>query len=116
MTKYNLIIIECKTQTPYLDLTKEELFEHLWEWTYDDDLWYNIDEWYDNEVKRVEYDEELEGYIVSTFIPENMFHNYEEDEVDCVAFSNGDKVSIYEGDEDLLEFVKNKIKEHYEKV
>jgi len=113
MIKYNLIIIESKVQTQYLNLTEEEFFKYLWEWTFEYDLWDIIesDDLLSNE-------EELEDWIWDFVIPQCMLHNYDDDEIDCVAFTNSDEkchVSIYEGNENLVKFILNKIKEHYGK-
>lgn len=103
MNSYNLIIIENKYPDAYLNLTKNSFYEKLWEWTYEDDLWDYIEE-----CQKEPSDEELE-----TFIIENMFHRYEDDDVDCFAFINTeDGVKEYSIEDDLYKFIKNKIKEH----
>ena len=115
MTNYNLIIIECKIQTCYLNLTKREFFEHLWEWTFEYDLWDNIEA---NNL--LSNREDLEDWILNFVIPECMLHNYEDDEIDCIAFTNSDekcKVHMYKGDdEDLIDFIIEKINKHYENL
>lgn len=51
---------------------------------------------------------------ICQFIDENIFHKWEDDDVDCFAFVNTDEGIIeYQVDKELLEFVKSKIKEHY---
>lgn len=106
MNKYNLVIIEGKQRTPYLNLTEQAFYDTLWEWAYEDDLWDYIEE--DNPT-----DEELENYL-DTFIRENMFHEYEDDDVDCFAFINDeDYVKEYQIDKNIIEFVRGKIKEYY---
>ena len=103
MNNYNLVIIENKYPDAYLNLTKDSFYEKLWEWTYEDDLWDYIEE-----CQREPSDEELE-----TFIIENVFHRYEDDDVDCFAFINTeDGVKEYSIEDGLYEFIKNKIKEH----
>lgn len=109
MIKYNLVIIENKQRIPFLNLTEQEFYDKLWEWTYEDDLWDYIDE--DNPTE-----EELEDSL-DTFIRENMFHEYEDDDIDCFAFVDTDEGIVeyqVNKDKELLEFVKSKIKEHYD--
>ena len=107
MIKYNLVIIENKHRIPFLNLTEQEFYDKLWEWTYEDDLWDYIDE--DNPTE-----EELEDSL-DTFIRENMFHEYEDDDIDCFAFVDTDEGIVeYQVNKELLEFVKSKIKEHYD--
>lgn len=107
MIKYNLVIIENKQRIPFLNLTEQEFYDKLWEWTYEDDLWDYIDE--DNPTE-----EELENRL-DTFIRENMFHEYEDDDVDCFAFVDTDKGIVeYQVNKELFEFVKSKIEEHYD--
>ena len=106
---YNFILNEDKYLTECFNLTKEEFFEKLWEWTYKDDLW----DFIESESPDTEY---LENYICEVFINENIFHQYEDDEVDCYAFivdDNG-RVYIYNWNRDLIDFVYTKIKEHYD--
>lgn len=104
MKEYNLVIVEGKQCIPFLNLTEQTFYDKLWEWTYEDDLWDYIDENDSNE-------EELENAICQ-FIDENMFHKYEDDDVDCFAFIVDDSVKEYQVDEGLFEFVYAKIKEY----
>lgn len=107
--KYNLVIIEGKQCIPFLNLTEKEFYDKLWEWTYEEDLWDYLEE--NNPT-----DEELENAIYQ-FIDENMFHKYEDDEVNCFAFVNTDEgIGEYQISERLVEFVKSKIKENYENI
>ena len=104
MNKYNLVIIESKQCIPFLNLTEKEFYDKLWEWTYEDELWDYIDD--DNPTE-----EELENAL-DQFINENMFHQYEDDDVDCFAFIVDDSVKEYQIDEGLFEFIHSKIEEH----
>ena len=54
--------------------------------------------------------------LVIFFIPEDLFHRYEDDDLNCFAFTVSDeKLNVREYDEDkTLEFVLNKIKKHYD--
>ena len=104
MNKYNLVIIEGKQRIPFLNLTEQAFYNKLWEWTYEDDLWDYIDE--NNPTE-----EELENAL-DQFIRENVFHEYEDDDVDCFAFIVDDSVKEYQIDEGLFEFIYAKIKEH----
>lgn len=108
MIKYNLVIIENKQCTPYLNLTEQAFYDKLWEWTYKDDLW----DW----IEENNPDEEELKNIVFRFINENMFHKYEDDDIDCFAFVEDDSIKEYQIDENIIEFVHNKIKEHYENI
>ena len=101
---YNIIITEYKTHTSFLNLSKEEFFKKLWEWTYEDDLWDYIEENNPSE-------EDLREALYQ-FINENIFHQYEDDDVDCFAFIVDDSVKEYQIDEGLFEFIYAKIKEH----
>ena len=106
MNKYNLVIIEGKQRTPYLNLTEQAFYDTLWEWTYKYDLWDYIEE---DDLT----DEELKNFL-DIFIRENMFHEYEDDDVDCFAFINdGDCIKEYQIDENIVKFVHGKIKEYY---
>lgn len=106
MFKYNLIIIEGKQCIPYLNLTEQAFYDTLWEWTYKYDLWDYIEE---DDVT----DEELKKFL-DTFIRENVFHEYEDDDIECFAFINdGDCVKEYQIDENIIEFIQSKIKENY---
>ena len=104
MIKYNLVIIENKQCIPFLNLTEQAFYDKLWEWTYEDDLWDYLDE---NDPT----DEELENALYQ-FIRENMFHEYEDDDVDCFAFIVDDSVKEYQVDEGLFKFIYAKIKEY----
>lgn len=107
MNNYNLVIIEGKQCIPFLNLTEQTFYNKLWEWTYEDDLWDCIDDNNPNE-------EELEN-VLYQFIREDMFHEYEYDDVDCFAFVNTDEGIVeYQISDGLIEFVKSKIKEHYD--
>ena len=107
MNNYNLVMIENKTHIPFLNLTEKEFYDKLWEWTYEDDLWDYLDE--NNPTE-----EDLEDALCQ-FIDENVFHKYEDDDVDCFAFVNiNEEIVEYQVSERLLEFVKSKIKEHYD--
>ena len=108
MIKYNLIIVENKQCIPFLNLTEKEFYDKLWEWTYEYDLWDYLDE--NNPT-----DEELENALYQ-FIRENVFHEYEDDDVDCFAFINTDKGVIeYQVNDELFRFIHNKIKEYNER-
>jgi hypothetical protein len=107
MNKYNLVILEAKQCIPFLNLTEQEFYDKLWEWTYEDDLWDYIEE--NNPTK-----EELEN-VLDQFIRENMFHEYEDDDVDCFAFTVEDSVKEYQIDEGLYKFIYSKIEEHNER-
>ena len=106
---YNFVIIEGKVKSEYLNFYSEEaFFEALWEWTYEDDLWDFIEE---NKP-----DKEYLIHYIDNFIDENIFHEYEEDEIDCYAFVVDDgKVYTYNWNKPLEDFVMKKVKEHYEK-
>lgn len=107
MNNYNLVLIENKHCIPFLNLTEQAFYDKLWEWTYEDDLWDYIDE---NEPT----EEDLED-VLAQFIDDNMFHKWEDDDVDCFAFINTDEGIVeYQISETLIEFVKFKIKEHYD--
>ena len=109
MFKYNLVIIEGKQCIPYLNLTEKAFYDTLWEWTYEDDLWDYIEE-------NKPTEEELENFL-DTFIRENVFHEYEDDDVSCFAFINDDDcIKEYQIGEDIIEFIHNKIEEHYENI
>ena len=105
MKKYNILIIEAKQCIPYLNLSEQTFYNTLWEWTYEDDLW----DW----IEENNPDEEELKNIVLQFINENMFHKYEDDDVNCFAFINDeDYVKEYQINEGLFEFVYAKIKEY----
>lgn len=105
---YNFIIVEYKVITEYLNIQSEEgFFEKLWEWTYEDDLWDYID---DNDPG----EEELIDYINNVFIEENVFHKYEDDEINCYAFKVDDfgEVTTYTWDQPLEDFIMQKVREY----
>ena len=109
MITYNFIIIDDKVVHPFLNiLNEEEFLEKLWEWCYIDDLWDYLDENPDSK--------DLEDYILDIFIPEDLFHRYEDDDLNCFAFTVSDeKLDVREYNEyRALQFVLNKIKKHYE--
>lgn len=110
MNNYNLVMIENKQRIPFLNLTEKEFYDKLWEWTYEDDLWDYIDDNNPNE-------EELNN-VIYQFINENVFHKWEDDDdVNCFAFINTDEGIVeYQISDKLFEFVKSKIKEHYEHI
>lgn len=110
MNNYNLVITECKEHIPFLNISEQAFYDKLWEWTYEDDLWDYIDE--NNDLIEDEFDN-----VIFQFIDENMFHKYEDDDVDCFAFVNTDEGIVeYQVSDGLVEFVKSKIKEHYENI
>lgn len=104
MIKYNLVIIENKQCTPYLNLTEQTFYDKLWEWTYKNDLWDYLEE-------NIPTNEELKN-VLGQFIREDMFHQYEDDDIDCFAFIEDDSIKEYQIDKGLFEFVYAKIKEH----
>lgn len=107
MNNYNLVIIENKQYIPFLNLTEQEFYDKLWEWTYEDDLWDYID---DNNP-----DEETLNNAICQFTDENIFHKLEDDNVNCFAFMNTDEGIVeYQVSNTLVEFVKSKVKEHYD--
>lgn len=107
MNNYNLVIIENKQRIPFLNLNEQEFYDKLWEWTYEDDLWDYIDE--NNPT-----DEELE-YALDQFINEQVLHKWEDDTINCFAFVNTDEGIVeYQISDRLIEFIKSKIKEHYD--
>ena len=114
MINYNFVITDTnKTISPFLNfLNENEFLEKLWEWCYDDDLWDFLDE--NPEVLNNE--EDLENYILDTFISEDLFHRYEDDDLNCFAFTASDeKLDVREYDEDrALSFISGKIKKHYD--
>ena len=114
MTTYNFIIIDInKSINSFLNILDEnEFLEELWEWCYEDDLWIYLDE----TPEVLNDSEELEDYLINTFIPEDLFHRYEDDDLNCFAFTATDeKLNVREYDEDrALSFILNKIKEHYD--
>lgn len=107
MKNYNLVLFENKQCSPFLNLTEQSFYDKLWEWTYEDDLWDYIDDYNPTE-------EELENGI-DQFIREHILHKLEDDDVDCFAFVNTDNGLVeYQVSNELIEFVKTKIKEHYD--
>jgi len=116
MITYNFVILDFnKTISPFLNFVDEnEFLEKLWEWCYEDDLWDYLDE--NPEV--LTNSEDLENYILNTFIPEDLFHRYEDDDLNCFAFTVSDeKLDTKEYNEDrALSFILDKIKEHYENI
>lgn len=114
MITYNFIITDInKSINSFLNLLDEnEFLKKLWEWCYEDGLWDFIDE--NPEV--LTNSEDLENYILDTFIPEDLFHSYEDDDLNCFAFTVSDeKLNVREYDKDrALAFVLNKIKEYYD--
>lgn len=106
MNNYNLVVIENKQCSSFLNISEQAFYDKLWEWTYEDDLWDYID---DNNLNEEELKE-----AVDQFIYENVFHKWEDDDVDCFAFVNTDKGIVeYQASEELFDFIKSKIKEHY---
>ena len=114
MNTYNFVIIGInKTINSFLNfLDENEFLEKLWDWCYEDDLWDFLDE--NPEV--LNNKDYLEEWILNTFIPEDLFHRYEDDDLNCFAFTASDeKLDVREYNEDrALAFVLNKIKEHYD--
>ena len=113
MITYNFIITEDKVIHPFLNiLNEDEFLEELWEWCYEDNLWDFLDEY----PEVLTNSEDLENYILDTFIPEDLFHYYEDDDLNCFAFTASDeKLDVREYDKDrALAFVLNKIKKHYD--
>ena len=116
MTTYNFIIIDInKSINSFLNILDEnEFLEELWEWCYEDDLWdylYETPEVLNNK-------EELEEFLLNRFIPEYLFHHFEDDEINCFAFTVSDeKLDTRKYNEDrALSFILNKIKERYENI
>lgn len=106
MIKYNLVIIEDKQWIPFLNLTEQEFYDKLWEWTYEDNLWDYIDDDHP--------DEETLNDAIYQFIDEYVFHKWEDDDVNCFAFVEDGEVKEYQISKELFEFIKLKIKEHYD--
>lgn len=108
MNKYNLVIIENKQCIPFLNLTEQVFYDKLWEWTYEDNLWDYLEENNPSE-------EDLKD-VLCQFIDENIFHKFEDDDVDCFAFINTDEGIVeYQVKDELFKFIYNKIKEHNER-
>ena len=114
MITYNFVIIDNnKAISPFLNFVDENKFlEKLWDWCYEDDLWDYLDE----TPEVLNNSEDLEDYLLNIFIPEYLFHHYEDDELNCFAFTVSDeKLDVREYDEDrTLSFVLNKIKKVYD--
>lgn len=114
MINYNFVITDIdKVISPFLNILNEkEFLEKLWEWCYDNDLWDFLDE--NPEV--LTNSEDLENYILDTFIPEDLFHRYEDDDLNCFAFTVSDeKLDVREYNESrALSFILNKIKKRYD--
>ena len=107
MSNYNLVMIENKTHIPFLNLTEQAFYDKLWEWTYEDDLWDYLDE--NNPTE-----EDLEDALCQ-FIDGNVFHKWEDDDIDCFAFINTDEGIVeYQISDRLINFIKSRIKEHYD--
>lgn len=105
MINYNILIIDGKNVYPYFNLNETEFLEKLWRWTY-------IDELFDTIKERDFSKEDLEDYLIENFIPEDVFHNYEDDDLTCFAFTASDeKLEVKEFDnyEMLLPFIMDKI-------
>ena len=111
---YNVIFIIFKGISSYTNLTKEEFFDKLWEWTYEDDLWDFLDE-----AKPTK--EDLIAYLDNVFIDEDMFHKFDEDDTSCYAFCIEEKsylnpetkVFEYSWNQELEDYVMNKVLERY---
>ena len=119
MVSYNIVFTEYKTHTPFLNLSKEEFFKKLWEWTYEDDLWdYLIDE---PEILKDENKEDLEDWLWNVFIPDSVFHEDEDETISCYAFvtkssvNNSVIVEEYYFRQDLVDFIYKKIEQKYDK-
>lgn len=111
---YNVAFVIYKDVSSYTNLTKEEFFDKLWEWTYEDDLWDFIDE---TEPTK----EELISYLYNVFIDENIFHTFEDDDTSCYAFcvdvqgTTNITTSIFEYSEnqELEDYIMSKVLERY---
>ena len=116
MITYNFVIIDTsKVISPSLNfLNEKEFLEELWKWCYEGDLWDYLDE----TPEVLTNSEDLENYILDIFIPEYLFHRYEDDDLNCFAFTVSDeKLDTKEYDEDrALSFVLDKIKKRYENI
>lgn len=113
MITYNFIINEGKVRHSFLNILNENKFlKELWEWCYEDDLW----DYLDDNPEVLNDSEELEDYLLNTFIPEDLFHRYEDDDLNCFAFTvSEEKLEVREYNEDrALSFILNKIKERYD--
>lgn len=110
---YNFVIIDDKVISPFLNFIDEnEFLEKLWDWCYEDDLWDYLDE----TPEILNNSKDLEDYLLNTFIPEDLFHKYEDDDLNCFAFTVSDeKLDVREYDETrALTFVLDKIKKGYD--
>ena len=111
---YNVVFFIYKEGSSYTNLTKEEFFDKLWEWTYEDDLWDFLDE---AEPTK----EDLIAYLDNVFIDEDMFHKFDEDDTSCYAFCIEEKsylnpetkVFEYSWNQELEDYVMNKVLERY---
>ena len=111
---YNVVFFIYKEVSSYDNLTKEEFFDKLWEWTYEDDLWDFLDE-----VEPTK--EELISYLDNVFIDENIFHKFDEDDTSCYAYCIEEKsylnpetkVFEYSWNQELEDYVMNKVLERY---
>lgn len=116
MINYNFVITDNdKVISPFLNILNEnEFLEKLWEWCYVDDLWTYLDET-PEVLNNKEY---LEDWILNIFIPEYLFHHYEDYDLNCFAFTVSDeKLDVKEYNEDrALSFVLDKIKKRYENI
>lgn len=115
MITYNFIITDGKVTHSFLNIINEnEFLEKLWEWCYKDDLW----DFIDDNPEVLTNSEDLEDYLLNTFILEDLFHRYEDDDLNCFAFTVSDeKLDVREYDKDrALTFILDKIKKHYENV
>ena len=114
MDNYNFIIIDYnKGINPFLNfINEDEFLEKLWDWCYEDNLWDYLDE--NSEI--LNNSEDLEDYLLNTFIPEDLFHHYEDDDLNCFAFTASDeKLDVREYDKNrALTFVLDKIKKGYD--
>ena len=111
---YNVVFFIFKEGSSYTNLTKEEFFDKLWEWTYEDDLWDFLDE-----VEPTK--EELISYLDNVFIDEYIFHKFDEDDTSCYAYCIEEKsylnpetkVFEYSWNQELEDYVMNKVLERY---
>lgn len=108
---YNVVFIDGEIIWDYTNLTKEEFFDKLWEWTWKDDLWDFIDETYPTE-------EELISYLNNIFIDDMLFHQWDEDYTTCYVFcvnSQGTVSNYSRSNQDLKDYIINKVLECYQK-
>ena len=111
MITYNVIIIDGKIINPYLNLTQQAFFDKLWEWTFVDDLWDYIEE----DPEYLSNRDNLKDWLYGSFIPEWVLHQYDEDEISCFAFTTDLENTEYIVDEDLVDFILDKIDHHTQK-